>query len=104
MCGIIGIYKTNGNASVELYEGLLMLQHRGQDSAGIVTTDWDKFKEYKGNGLVKDVFQNQKDLDKLEGETYMGKAALQVIRLSFVMSRHPEERTDLWRGPCCVQE
>ena len=34
MCGIIGVYKTEGNANVELYEGLLMLQHRGQDSAG----------------------------------------------------------------------
>jgi hypothetical protein len=34
MCGIIGIYKRDGQVSVELYEGLLMLQHRGQDSAG----------------------------------------------------------------------
>lgn len=30
MCGIIGVYKTQGDANVELYEGLLMLQHRGQ--------------------------------------------------------------------------
>lgn len=36
-CGIIGIHKASGPASVELYEGLLMLQHRGQDSAGMVT-------------------------------------------------------------------
>lgn len=42
--------------SAELYEGLLMLQHRGQDSAGMVTTDWTKFLEHKGNGLVRDVF------------------------------------------------
>jgi hypothetical protein len=34
MCGIIGIYKHEGNVNVEVYEGLLMLQHRGQDSAG----------------------------------------------------------------------
>lgn len=39
MCGIIGIFKHSGNVNVELYEGLLMLQHRGQDSAGMVTTD-----------------------------------------------------------------
>ena len=39
MCGIIGIYKRQGPANVELYEGLLMLQHRGQDSAGMVTSD-----------------------------------------------------------------
>lgn len=36
-CGIIGIYRADGAVSVELYEGLLMLQHRGQDSAGMVT-------------------------------------------------------------------
>ena len=39
MCGIIGVFKHDGNANVEIYEGLLMLQHRGQDSAGMVTTD-----------------------------------------------------------------
>lgn len=72
MCGIIGIFKTEGNANVELYEGLLMLQHRGQDSAGMVTTDWTKFKEYKANGLVKDVFQDQKTLDKLQGSVGIG--------------------------------
>lgn len=33
-----------------------MLQHRGQDSAGMVTTDWTKFIEHKSNGLVRDVF------------------------------------------------
>jgi amidophosphoribosyltransferase len=58
MCGIIGIFKHDGSANVELYEGLLMLQHRGQDSAGMVTTDWRKFKEYKENGehvYIRDV-------------------------------------------------
>lgn len=67
MCGIIGIYKRDGNASVELYEGLLMLQHRGQDSAGMVTTNWDKFKEHKENGLVKDVFADQRLMDSMIG-------------------------------------
>ena len=42
-------------ASFELYEGLLMLQHRGQDSAGMVTTDFERFVEKKENGLVKEV-------------------------------------------------
>lgn len=67
MCGIIGIFKHEGDASIELYEGLLMLQHRGQDSAGMVTTDWEKFKEYKENGLVKDVFADKKVLESLKG-------------------------------------
>ncbi len=68
MCGIIGIFKHEGPANVELYEGLLMLQHRGQDSAGMVTTDWEKFKEYKENGLVKDVFASAGVMDSMQGE------------------------------------
>ncbi|GIL45400.1 hypothetical protein Vafri_2653 [Volvox africanus] len=67
MCGIIGIFKYEGNANVELYEGLLMLQHRGQDSAGMVTTDWSRFKEHKENGLVKDVFGKQDVMDSMKG-------------------------------------
>ena len=67
MCGIIGIFKQEGPVNVELYEGLLMLQHRGQDSAGMVTTDWNKFREHKDNGLVKDVFSKKSVMDKLTG-------------------------------------
>ena len=45
-----------------------MLQHRGQDSAGMVTLkDSRKFVEHKANGLVKDVFNNTKTMDKLQG-------------------------------------
>lgn len=72
MCGIIGVFKHEGNANVEIYEGLLMLQHRGQDSAGMVTTDWNRFNEHKANGLVKDVFDNQSVLDKLTGSAGIG--------------------------------
>ena len=72
MCGIIGVFKHVGQANVEIYEGLLMLQHRGQDSAGIVTCDGEKFYEYKANGLVKDVFDDQSILDTLRGETGIG--------------------------------
>ena len=50
-CGIIGIFKHSGNAAVEIYEGLLMLQHRGQDSAGIVSFDGDRFREHKARQL-----------------------------------------------------
>lgn len=69
MCGIIGIFKHEGHVNAELYEGLLMLQHRGQDSAGMVTTDWEYFKEYKDNGLVKDVFSTQSLMDAMVGES-----------------------------------
>lgn len=67
MCGIIGIVKSEGAANVELYEGLNMLQHRGQDSAGMVTTDWLKFKEFKENGLVKDVFADKERMASMTG-------------------------------------
>ncbi len=55
MCGIIGIVGKNPVNQL-LYDGLLVLQHRGQDAAGIVTTDGNTFFMHKNNGLVKDVF------------------------------------------------
>lgn len=67
-CGIIGIYGRGGGVAGELYEGLLMLQHRGQDSAGMVCTDWDHFVEHKGNGLVRDVFKEEKAMHSLKGK------------------------------------
>jgi amidophosphoribosyltransferase len=58
MCGIIGIVgKSPVNQS--LYDGLLVLQHRGQDAAGIVTSDGGTFYMHKNNGLVQDVFQTR---------------------------------------------
>lgn len=66
-CGIIGIHRQSGSANAELYEGLLSLQHRGQDSAGMVTTDWVKFHERKDNGLVSDVFNSESRMRKLPG-------------------------------------
>jgi amidophosphoribosyltransferase len=55
-----------GPANVELFEGLLMLQHRGQDSAGMVTYDGRRFCEHKDNGLVNDVF-DAKTMSQLRG-------------------------------------
>jgi amidophosphoribosyltransferase len=56
MCGIVGIVgKTEVN--VQLYDALMVLQHRGQDAAGIVTCDNGKLAQQKANGLVKDVFR-----------------------------------------------
>ncbi|OYY48626.1 MAG: amidophosphoribosyltransferase [Methylophilaceae bacterium 17-43-7] len=58
MCGIIGIVGKNPVNQL-LYDGLLVLQHRGQDAAGIVTCDGNSFNMHKNNGLVKDVFQTR---------------------------------------------
>src|SRR3546814_5165297 len=55
MCGIIGIVATS-EVSAALYDGLTVLQHRGQDAAGIATAEGRCLHLHKGNGLVKDVF------------------------------------------------
>lgn len=58
MCGIIGIVgKSSVNQS--LYDGLTMLQHRGQDAAGIVTCEGNRLHLRKDNGLVRDVFHTR---------------------------------------------
>ncbi len=58
MCGIIGVVgKTPVNQL--LYDGLLVLQHRGQDAAGIATCEGSTFHMHKGNGMVQDLFQTR---------------------------------------------
>lgn len=69
MCGIIGLI-SGTNVIRELYDGLLTLQHRGQDSAGIMTFD-DHFHLKKGNGLVRDVFRT-KNMIRLTGNIGIG--------------------------------
>ena len=69
MCGIVGIIGSN-QISTELYESLLALQHRGQDSAGITTYD-GSFHMRKGLGLVRDVF-DQRHMTRLHGKMGIG--------------------------------
>lgn len=71
MCGIIGIARQKENTVLDLYDGLLMLQHRGQDAAGIVTYDGTHFHEQRGNGLVRDVFQ-ESEISSLSGRFGLG--------------------------------
>jgi amidophosphoribosyltransferase len=54
MCGVIGIC-ANDTVVRDLYQGLLAMQHRGQDASGIITFD-GRFHAQKGNGLVRDIF------------------------------------------------
>ncbi|HET8710351.1 MAG TPA: amidophosphoribosyltransferase [Spongiibacteraceae bacterium] len=58
MCGIVGIVAKN-NVNQEIYDALTVLQHRGQDAAGIVTCHRGKFNLRKDNGLVRDVFHTR---------------------------------------------
>ncbi len=56
-CGVFGIYsKTSDNLAADTYYGLFALQHRGQESCGIVVNDDGLFNEYKDTGLVNNVF------------------------------------------------
>ncbi len=65
MCGILGVV-ASGPVNQVLYDGLLVLQHRGQDAAGIVTAEQGTFHMHKGNGLVRDVFRTR-DMRNLQG-------------------------------------
>ena len=71
MCGIVGISAEN-NVAPEIYDALLMLQHRGQDAAGMVVFDQeDKLNSRKSMGYVRDVF-HQRHMDKLIGNFGIG--------------------------------
>ena len=58
MCGILGVVAQNPVNQL-LYDGLLVLQHRGQDAAGIVTAEGATFHMHKGGGMVRDVFRTR---------------------------------------------
>lgn len=58
MCGVVGLVGT-GAVNQYLYDALLVLQHRGQDAAGIMTCDRGRLHLRKDNGLARDVFDNQ---------------------------------------------
>ena len=70
MCGIVG---TVSHAPVNqlLYDALLLLQHRGQDAAGIATMNGNSFTMHKANGLVRDVFRTR-NMRSLVGNAGIG--------------------------------
>lgn len=70
MCGIIGIVGSNA-VNHSLYDALTLLQHRGQDAAGIATCDDNRLVLRKGPGLVRDVFRND-DMQRLAGPMGIG--------------------------------
>jgi len=70
MCGIVGVFGYNP-VSQTIYESLSMLQHRGQDAAGIATCFEDRFYLEKGNGLMTEVF-NPGNMARLLGNMGIG--------------------------------
>ncbi|WP_283786326.1 amidophosphoribosyltransferase [Bermanella sp. WJH001] len=70
MCGIVGLV-AKSNVNQALYDALTVLQHRGQDAAGMVTCDSGRFYLRKDNGLVKDVFRTR-HMQRLVGNMGIG--------------------------------
>ncbi|CAH0540800.1 amidophosphoribosyltransferase [Vibrio marisflavi] len=70
MCGIVGIVGTSP-VNQSIYDALTVLQHRGQDAAGICTIESNRFRLRKANGLVKDVFE-AKHMQRLQGSVGIG--------------------------------
>jgi amidophosphoribosyltransferase len=73
MCGIVGLLLANESENVNqmLFDGLTVLQHRGQDAAGIVTSERGRLHLRKDNGLVKDVFRTHHMIE-LRGNVGLG--------------------------------
>jgi amidophosphoribosyltransferase len=70
MCGIVGVVSQTPVNQL-LYDALLLLQHRGQDAAGIATNHSSMFSMHKANGLVRDVFRTR-NMRSLQGNTGIG--------------------------------
>ena len=86
-CGVFGIYG-HPNAAQLTYYGLYALQHRGQESAGIVTSDGKKFCEHKGMGLVSQIF-NSEVLNNLPGHMAVGHTRYSTTGSSHIRNAQP---------------
>ena len=70
MCGIVGVV-SQSPVNQLIYDSLLLLQHRGQDAAGIATANGSNFHMHKANGMVRDVFRTR-NMRSLPGTTGIG--------------------------------
>jgi len=86
-CGVIGVYG-HKDASKLAYLGLYALQHRGEESAGIISFDGKKVFQRKGQGLVSDVF-GESDLKKLKGHLAVGHVRYSTTGSSTVKNVQP---------------
>jgi amidophosphoribosyltransferase len=86
-CGIFGIYG-HPDAAKLTYFGLYALQHRGEESAGIVISDGSQVREQKGMGLVADVF-NEQSLAALHGNLAVGHVRYSTTGSSMLKNAQP---------------
>jgi amidophosphoribosyltransferase len=89
-CGVFGIYSNDPEfeAAALTYLGLYALQHRGQESAGIVVSDGRHFSVHKNMGLVSNVF-NRDILDGLKGRMAIGHVRYSTTGSSFLANAQP---------------
>src|SRR5664279_1875685 len=99
MCGVFGVYGHPEAANLT-YLGLHALQHRGQESAGIVTSDGVRLSAHRGMGHVIDVFP-QEQLDKLKGPNSIGHVRYSTAGGSFLKNAQPLA-VDYARGSIAV--
>ena len=72
MCGIVALFNPDENVANSIYDGLIQLQHRGQDAAGISTLNENKMLLHKDTGLVTEVFKSDKSKLNLIGNLGIG--------------------------------
>jgi len=89
MCGVIGIFG-RGPVAARLYDALTILQHRGQDAAGITTLDGRRMRSARGLGLVRDVF----DAGLMEGLT--GDIGIGHVRYPTAGCDRPDETQPMY--------
>ncbi|MBI3252578.1 MAG: amidophosphoribosyltransferase [Candidatus Omnitrophica bacterium] len=86
-CGVFGIYGHKESAYLT-YLGLYALQHRGEESAGIVTSDGKKMRVHKGMGHVQEIFQDA-DLANLTGDRAIGHVRYSTTGSSLLKNAQP---------------
>ncbi|MBD3258633.1 amidophosphoribosyltransferase [candidate division GN15 bacterium] len=87
-CGVFGIYG-NRRAAELTYLGLYALQHRGQESAGIVTSDKGRFRLHKAMGQVSEVFHDDDNVRKLTGNVAIGHTRYSTTGASSLLNIQP---------------
>ena len=98
-CGVFGIFG-HEEAARMVYLGLYALQHRGQESAGIVVSDGEQLTGHRGMGLVPDVFQGEQ-LQKLTGKVAIGHVRYSTTGGSEIKNAQPFQ-VDYARGSLAI--
>ncbi|MDO8730843.1 MAG: amidophosphoribosyltransferase [Candidatus Omnitrophota bacterium] len=98
-CGLFGIYK-HPDAARMAYLGMFALQHRGEESAGIVASDGQVMTKHIGMGLVEEVF-GEADLNRLKGHAAIGHTRYSTTGSSLIKNAQPLQ-VEYSRGPIAI--